>query len=195
MDRAHAPISVSLIDPAARNVVLTAIVKTLHEPDEARLEELLLSGLTPEMADKLHALTASDLLSLANSPNCRIGVLVDWISLDRAMGLFHATRRTNELLEYFITHGASRRLLRRLFSLTETEYRQRAQALGYDAWRRGRVPLPPENEREAIGMHWHAMGEAGDVRRRYYELHRRFAHHPIAALEHVVTQFTSQFAR
>ncbi|HEU0202283.1 MAG TPA: STY4526/YPO1902 family pathogenicity island replication protein [Burkholderiaceae bacterium] len=191
MDLVQPPPIVWLTDAACRNVVLTDLVKMLHQPDEARLEELVSSGITPQLMDRLYSLTACDLMRVANMPLCRIGVHIDWTSFARALDVHQAAKHASEILEYFIRHGASRRLLRRLFSLSDAEYRSRAMALGLDPCRRGRVPMPAESERDAIGLAWHALTRqhAADPRRCYYELHRRFSACSIAALEQVLFQF------
>jgi hypothetical protein len=182
--------NISLSDATVRLALLTEICRCIHQVDEPRLAEFITSGMPMDLVDVFDKLSHGDLKRLAESKAYHIRVAFDWKQLKMDLERIQKHRRQQETLEYFIRHGASRRLTRRLFSLTETDHKRMATALGIDAARRGRVSLPSQREREAIGARWYALGKTTtDLRRRYLELHQAFEAWSICALESVVDHF------
>jgi hypothetical protein len=188
---ARHPHPIALKDPAARLFVLARLISAMEEHDGNHCEELAAAGLSPAFAERLRNLPFTDAARLVRSPHFKVGIVVDWLSGEKALERESAVRNEQALFEEFVRRGASTHLLRRLFKAQNWRVRKFAHLLE-DAHRRrpGNVALPDPETREAIGRAWHDLTVTHpDLRRRYLALHERFPQVPLTAIEKVVQRF------
>jgi Protein of unknown function (DUF2857) len=183
-----------LRDPGFRAMALTCLVSLIEEFNEERLDEMAAAGITPELYERVRRLDLLQILRLARDPQLKLHLLADGRSLAAALTRVQDRRAHQLNVEYFIQRGASRRMLRALFKLTDRQIRQHCQTLG-KARRAGRTRLPTWEERCAIVTLWRRLcEELADDRARYLQLHAQYAQYSLAALEHVVRE-AEQLAR
>ena len=95
--------------------------------------------------------------------------------------------------EYFIIHGASRRMVCSYFKLSHEEYRVLREQLRPGDGVGGRTALPPVPIRDAIHDAWFSIQKlmAGHpCRERIYALHKQFSDLRISALQQTIFEFS-----
>jgi len=177
----------AVVSPGAKQM-LVALLVTLAQ--EGARGDAPASGIVAGEAllERLAALSLAELRRLADDGALELVVRYDG---DRvAWSLQAAARRHAEhaMLEYFVRHGASRSLLRKLFRISRAHIDSVRKALRLPPTQ-GRPKLPHGREREAIVAQWSALSEtASDARSCYRELHRAFPRYSIAALDAVLRE-------
>jgi hypothetical protein len=177
----------AVVAPGAQ-LMLVALLVTLARA-EARDED---TG-APDGARGDAALRRLAQLSLAEihdlAERGTFKVVVSYEGAQLAWSLRAAAHRRSEqaLLEYFMRHGASRALLRELFTLSRARIGAMRRTLRL-APLQGRPNLPPVREREAVVAAWASFAGSPDRRTRYHALHRAFPRYSIAALDAVLRE-------
>jgi hypothetical protein len=173
-----------LVDAQVRLVVLSHVAVRLAE---ARPGDLQAVGIENAQLTRLRQLSALDLNRLAAMRHLTIRIAFDAVALKAGLRAVALVNEAHALEAYFIRHGASWRLMRRLFKLRRKVTHRRRRELG--AWRpAGRVRLPDYATRERIHRAWLRI-EDHSPRVRYYRLHQAFAPLAIAVLEAVLREF------
>jgi hypothetical protein len=170
-----------LLDPQLRLVLLHHLALSLAR---AGPEQVGAAGLTPEQLARLRQLPAVDLARLAAMAGLTIGIALDGAALQTGLRSLVMLDEARALETYFIRHGASARLMSRLFRLPRKRTLQLRRDLGV-LRPSGRVRLPDHDTRERIFLAWHALEEPVP-RLRYHQLHQAFPQFPIAVLEVIV---------
>lgn len=141
-------------------------------------------GVAARMMRSLSPLSAADLKRLSVMNDLRIRVELDHESLDAGLRLLQRINEARELEAYFVRHGASAPLIRRLFKTRRDEvYRRRRES--DTRIPKGTPPLPTYEIRQRVQRRWVALGEL-PLRTRYHQLHQEFPSHPIRVLERIV---------
>lgn len=174
----------SLEDAQVRLIVLNHIAVRLSGTDA---EALRAAGIENELLERLRALSAADLHRLANMREPMFAVTVDAARLKAGLRALALSNEAKALETYFIRHGASWQMMKRLFKVRHKLTLQRRRDLGIRR-RAGRLQLPDFPTRERIWRIWPAI-DALDPRARYYQLHQSFPDLSLEALETVVAEF------
>ena len=119
-----------------------------------------------------------------------IAVTVDSHRLRAGLRALALTNEAKALEAYFIRHGASWTMMKRLFKMRHKLTLGRRRECGI---RRppGRLPLPDIATRERIWRAWAEITEP-DPRARYYRLHQTFRELSLEALETVVLELENE---
>lgn len=162
---------------------------------------LLALLLAPELVDaasharivrRLRASSWRELVLLARSGQPKVHLHLDAEQIERTLRMIRGRLDREDRLDYFIEHGATTAMLRRLFRLPVAQIKaRRAQLLG--AHRQRRPALPKVAERDAVHRAW---WQIRDERRRepptvddYLRLQRRFPRYSFATLEAIINEF------
>ena len=172
-----------LLDPHVRLILLNHIAVRLNGNDA---EELRAAGIETEELQRLRALSAADLHRLATMREPMIALIVDGHRLKAGLRALTHINEAKALETYFIRHGASWTMMKRLFKVRHKLTLQRRREYGV---RRppGRAALPDFATRERIWRVWAAIDEL-DQRARYYRLHQRFQGLSFEVLAIVITE-------
>ena len=173
-----------LSDTHVRLILLSHIAVRLNGNDPA---ELLAAGIETEQLEHLKELSAGDLHRLAAMREPMIALTVDGHKLKAGLRALALTNEAKTLETYFIRHGASWRMMKKLFKVRHKLTLQRRREYGV---RRppGRAPLPDFNTRKRIWRAWAAIGDP-DPRAHYYQLHRSFPDLSLEVLATVIVKF------
>ena len=177
----------AIVAPAAKLMLVAMLVALAHaESTDGPVPEVELSGSEP-LLKRLAKLTLSELERLADTGALRIIVSCDRAEIAWSLQASARRRAEQSLLEYFIRHGAPRKLLRALFSVSRGQVEAIRKRLRITPVA-GRPKLPRSREREAIVVAWAKLGAAADRRAGYHELHRMFPRYSIATLDQVLRE-------
>ncbi len=140
----------------------------------------------------LQELTWRELVLLVKSGYPKVNMQLSSTGMDHALRSIRDQLEREDRLDYFIEHGATTALLRRLFRLPVAAIKaRRAQLLGPHKQRRPRLPRPAE--RDAVHRVW---WEIRAERRKqpptvedYVRLHRAFPRYTFASLEATINEF------
>jgi hypothetical protein len=173
-----------LHDAQVRLALLNHIAVRLGGDDA---EALRVAGIETELLEHLRRLSAADLHRLAAMREPMFAVSVDAERLRAGLRALALTNEAKAQETYFIRHGASWTMMKRLFKVRHKLTLQRRRELGV---RRppGRLTLPDPATRERIWRVWAAMTDT-DPRTRYYQLHQAFRDFSLEVLETVVCEF------
>ena len=173
-----------LHDAHVRLVLLSHIAVQGNAGDP---EILRAAGIENELLEHLRRLSAPDLHRLAAMREPMFAVSVDADRLKAGLRALALTNEAKAQETYFIRHGASWSMMKKLFKVRHKLTLQRRRELGV---RRlpGRLTLPRAATRERIWRFWNAMTDT-DPRTRYYQLHQAFRDFSLEALETVVCEF------
>src|ERR1035437_9093212 len=94
----------ALNNPEVRGLILKFLSGLI---DEGQIQPLLSGGLTPELLDALRNRRMRDIARVAMDSSIGFHLKVDSPRLTRAFLSLDAAVRDQELLEYFVKHGAS----------------------------------------------------------------------------------------
>lgn len=173
-----------LHDAHVRLVLLNHIAVRLNGGDS---EVLRAAGIENELLERLGRLSAADLHRLAAMREPMFAVSVDADRLKAGLRALALTNEARAQEAYFLRHGASWTMMKRLFKVRHKLTLQRRRELGV---RRpaGRLSLPNPATRERIWKAWAAIGDP-NPRTRYYQLHQAFPDLSLEVLETVVSEF------
>ena len=150
-------------------------------------EELRAAGMQAELLEHLKGLSAADLHRLANMREPMFAITVDANKLKAGLRALALGNEAKAQETYFIRHGASWSLMKKLFKVRHKLTLQRRRELGIRRLS-GRLQLPNMATRERIWCVWAAITET-DPRARYYQLHQSFHDLSLEVLEVVVAEF------
>ena len=173
-----------LVDAQLRLILLNHIAVRLNGGDS---EELRAVGIETELLEHLRGLSAADLHRLATMREPMIAVSIDANRLRAGLRALALTNEAKAQEAYFIRHGASWTMMKRLFKVRHKLTLQRRRELGIPR-PAGRLTLPDSATRERIWRAWAAI-ENTDPRARYYQLHQSFRDLSLEVLEIVVCEF------
>lgn len=176
-------------DPTLKRLLIEHIVEQI---DGGNIDYLLRAGYSPEFLDDLRRRPTRDLIHLAHS---QLDILfsISEHCIDSGLRLLDMRRSHAEMREYFIIHGATRRMVCSYFKLSQEEYRSLREQLRPGDSVGGRTALPPERVRDEIHKAWHDiqqhMGHK-PCRERIYALHKQFSDLRISALQQTIFEFS-----
>jgi len=172
-----AAVPVAISDPALMRVLLLHLIEQEHSvlPDE-------LAHFLTEVRDR----PLGDFLALTSGRTLRVSVLLGGVT--PSLRQVDISKDEAAMLQYFAKHGASRALLKRLFSIST----DRAIALTKEFGQVGRARRPKEDLCDQVHLAWHelqqGMGDA-PLRNRLYALHQRFTALSIREIESALSEF------
>jgi hypothetical protein len=150
-------------------------------------EALRAAGIETEVLEHLKGLSAADLLRLAAMRDPMFTVTVDPKRLKAGLRALALSNEAKAQETYFVRHGASWSLMKKLFKVRHKLTLQRRRELGISR-RSGRLQLPAIATRERIWRVWAAITDP-DPRARYYQLHQSFRDLSLEVLEIVIAEF------
>ncbi len=172
-----AAVPVAISDPALKRVLLQHLIEQ---------EQSVLPGNLAQFLSEVRERPLQDFLALTNARTLRVSILLGGV--EPSLRQVDTSNDEEAMLQYFAKNGASRALLRRLFSVTA----ERAVELTQEFGQVGRARRPKEEVCDQVHMAWHelqhGMGEA-PLRQRLYALHQRFAALSIRELESALSEF------
>ena len=176
-----------LLDAQVRLILLNHIAVRLNGSNSAELQA---AGIETELLEHLRALSAADLHRLASMREPMISVTVDASRLKAGLRALALTNEAKAQETYFLRHGASWTLMKRLFKVRHKLTLQRRRELGVHR-PPGRLQLPDAAVRERIWRVWAAMNDL-EPRARYYQLQQSFPNLSLEVLETVVSEFENE---
>jgi hypothetical protein len=144
------------------------------------------AGANASLLTRLQQLTAPEMSTLAAMHQSLVRVELDESALQSALRALDGVIQAQALETYFIRHGASRHMMRALFSVSYSATYRRRRAHGVPA-PRSRFSLPPVHTCERIWRTWHTLADA-PLRHAFYQLHQAHPQFSIALLEAVVAE-------
>ncbi|MBE0623473.1 MAG: DUF2857 family protein [Burkholderiales bacterium] len=173
-----------LSDTHVRLILLNHIAVRLTGCDSA---DIRAAGIETEQLQHLRELSAPDLHRLAAMREPMIAVSIDSRRLKAGLRALTLTNEVQAMETYFIRHGASWTMMKRLFKLRHKLTLQRRREYGV---RRppGRTPLPDVAIRKRIWQVWAAIGDS-DPRARYFRLQQAFPNFSLDVLGSVIAKF------
>ena len=174
-----------LLDAQLRLLLLNHIAVRASDSEELRA-----AGMEAELLEHLKGLSAGDLHRLANMREPMFAITVDANKLKAGLRALTLGNEAKAQETYFIRHGASWSLMKKLFKVRHKLTLQRRRELGI-CRRSGRLQLPDMATRERIWRVWAAITDA-DPRARYYQLHQSFRDFSLEVLETVVAEFEKE---
>lgn len=178
-------IALALDDAPTRMFLLTRLVDKIESGDA--INELMRAGFDQATIEQLRGMSMSDALRFT-SDTCGLSLQVEPGAMQGHLTRLAHAKRLRERLEYFISNGASPRLLMQLFRISPTEARRLRKLLAPATASGGRTRTPTDEEREDIATAWRALQQnrALDDCDRVWMLHQQFNTHWIATLELVI---------
>lgn len=179
-------------DPATRLFLLTRLIQTFDAGDQAVLDDLLRSGFTPELIDKLRSLSLVDALRFV-AEHCGLSVGVHADAVAQRMAQLDRVRADRQLYEYFIHAGASPSTISRLFRVATGDVRRLRRLVAPHVACGGRPRVLAEALREQIAAAWTQItASEPSERQALWLLHQRFPQESMAALEAVIRPATPE---
>jgi hypothetical protein len=155
-------------------------------------EELRAAGIDAEVLEHLRGLSAADLHRLAAMREPIFTFTLDAKRLKAGLRALVLGNEVKAQETYFIRHGASWSLMKKLFKVRHKLTLQRRRELGI-LRRSGRLQLPDMATRERIWRVWAAITDPSP-RACYYQLHQSFRDLSLEVLEIVVAEFEKEAA-
>lgn len=180
---------IDIKDPTIKRILIEHMVEQI---DHGNIDQLLKSGFSAELLDNLRHRPSRDFINLARTA-LDIKFTLSEAVLDSGLRLLDMRRSHDMLQEYFIIHGASRRMVCSYFKLSQDEYRGLREVLRPGESSGGRTPMPPEHVRDQIHAAWHEIQRdkaSEPCRVRVYELHKRFSDLRISVLQQTIAEFS-----
>ena len=170
------------VDDVQLRLLLLQHAAEYFSPDNPRA----VRGLGPDatLLTRLQQLTAREMSTLAAMRQPLVRVELDEEGLQSGLRMLEGVIQAKELETYFIRHGASRRMMHVLFSVSYSDTYRRRRAYSVPV-PRSRFRLPPIDTCERIWRTWHGLSTA-PLRYAYYQLHQAYPQFSIALLEAVV---------
>lgn len=178
--------AVMMKDPAAKLFALTLLVAAIDSSDPDVLSQMIGSGVTPELMDRLRQMPLSEASRFALG-RCGVTIAIDSTQMSAQFARIDRAQADREVLEYVIRNGASPSLLSRLFGLSHSDARRMRRALMPEANAGGRPRVPDPDQHVAIKAEWDRLLAVHTCERaRFRALHEKFSSLHIASLELVV---------
>ena len=182
---------IEIKDPVLKRLLLEHLIEQM---EQGGLDQLLESGVWPEVLDSLRQRTARDLLQVSIM-DIKLGFDVDSAGVMEAFTRLDAVRRDNELKEYFVIVGAAPQVMAKLFKLTADQIRVLRDVLcTNDRPTGGRPRLPEIRVREQIHHSWCQLAQEqpeASLKERLYQMHQQHREIPINSLWAVLNEFDS----
>lgn len=187
-------ITLPINDAGARLFLLTRLILTFDEGDQAILADLVGAGFTPELIDKLRGMSLVDALRFVAS-HCGLALAVDADAVKAQMNNLERMRADRKLYEYFIHAGASPALISRLFNVASDDVRRLRKLIAPQVACGGRPRAPDESLRTKIEAVWlRIRSEEPSDRQAMWKLHQEFQDLSMGTLENVVRPSARQFS-
>lgn len=185
-DSARKPSALPVRDPLARLLLLSQLIATIDQGDHDQLADLLGCGFTPDLIQQLRAMTIADAVRFTTDA-CGFSVTIDAHAMRRRFAHVERTRTDQQLVEYFVRHGATPRLMSALFRVGVNDVRRLRRLLAPSTARGGRPRALSEPLRAAVTQAWDRIRNTQcSDRQRLWLLHQQFNDQSIASLESVV---------
>jgi hypothetical protein len=182
--------NININDPTLTKLLLEHMVE---QAEAGGLDDLLASGLRPELVDDLRQRPLRDFYYAAQHGGLAMSVQIDVRALETCLWRRDQAKHTEMLKEYFIRNGASIDLLRTLFTLSKQELQRYRSDLDLSkSGSNGRPRMPPASIRDKIHQRWHDIVQAqpqSHDRYRLWLLHQDYSAYSISALHRVITEF------
>lgn len=104
---------INISDPTLTKMLLEHVVE---QAEAGGLDQLLASGLRPELVDDLRQRPLRDFFYAARNGGLAMSVQFDIKNLEACLWRRDIAKHTETLKEYFVRHGASIEMLRSLFN-------------------------------------------------------------------------------
>jgi hypothetical protein len=143
---------ITIADPTIRRVLIEHVIELL---DGGGMDQLLHAGYSPEFLDNLRQRPTRDLIHIAGA-SIEVSFSIPEECIENNLRLLDMRRGHVKLREYFIQHGASRRMVFSYFKLSHDEYRELREML-FLGKSGGRTPMPPAAVRDAIHRTWYEL--------------------------------------
>lgn len=170
-------------DPGARLYLLTRLILSFDESDQAMLAELVECGFTPDLIDKLRTMSMVDALRFT-AAHCGLSLGVDAQVVRQQVQQLERTRADRQLYEYYIHAGASPNLIGRLFGVAPHDVRRLRKLIAPTVATGGRPRHPTDELRAEIEVAWERIQLAEPSERlALYLLHQEFKDLTMATLE------------
>lgn len=170
-------------DPAARLYLLTRLVLSFDESDQAMLAELVACGFTPDLIDTLRNMSMVDALRFTAN-HCGLSLGVDAQAVRQQVQHLERSRADRQMYEYFIHAGASPNLIGRLFGVAPHDVRRLRKLIAPSVASGGRPRHPTDELRACIEAAWQRIRQAEPGERQaLYLLHQEFKDVSMATLE------------
>lgn len=172
------------VDDVQLRLVLLQHAAERFSPDNPRA----VRGPAPDatLLARLQQLTALEMSTLAAMRQPLVRIELDEKGLQSGLRLLEGVIQAKAMETYFIRHGASRRMMHVLFSVSYSVTYRRRRAYGVPA-PKSRFSLPAIELCERIWRTWHGLSTA-PLRHAYYQLHLTYPQFSIALLEAVVKE-------
>jgi hypothetical protein len=144
------------------------------------VDELMRQGVSPDTCDRLRQLSVADLDSIIKLGKGAISFTVDGAALNHAVRTNLSIERDQSIIQYFLEHGATIKMMDHLFKLTREEVEQYRDAWGFKV-RQGKPPQITSKQQDSILANWRSI-TATTERDRYHQLHRQFPNTSLASL-------------
>ncbi|MDH1503378.1 hypothetical protein [Comamonas terrigena] len=172
-----AAVPVAISDPALKRVLLQHLIEQ---------EQSVLPGDLAQFLSEVRERPLQDFLALTNARTLRVSVLLGGV--EPSLRQVDTSKDEAAMLQYFARHGASRALLKRLFSVSTERTVELTKGFGQV----GRARRPKADVCDQVHLAWHelqhGMGDA-PLRQRLYSLHQRFSELSIRELESALSEF------
>ncbi len=170
-------------DPGARLYLLTRLILSFDESDQAMLAEFVECGFTPDLIDKLRTMSLVDALRFT-ATHCGLSLGVDAHVVRQQVQHLERTRADRQMYEYFIHAGASPNLIGRLFGVAPHDVRRLRKLIAPTVATGGRPRHPTDELRADIEMAWERIRQIEPSERQaLYLLHQEFKGVTMATLE------------
>lgn len=179
-------------DPWIKRTVLAMLVERI---DAGGIDDLLQAGFTGAFLDAIRHRPARDLIRIAEVPQLEICVRFDEQAVLNQLARLDMMRRDAALREYFVVHGAPRRLLCELFRMSAEDVRQLREQLLPAGQQSGRARLPPEKVRDQVHARWDAIQREqanASLREQFYLLHQSFPDLRIDSICLTLSEFSDE---
>ncbi|RMX08230.1 DUF2857 family protein [Corticibacter populi] len=183
-------LSITVSSQAIVTLVLLEIIQKIET--KSGLDELLRNGCDAASIDLLRRRPARDLSDIAPFLARSLLFAIDMDEVRTCLLRLDSMRRTQQQLEYFVKHGASRQMVNQLFSVSQSDVRAMQEMLIGPSRGPGRTSLPKTSERDEIHQDWHRISLAHTgLREQLYHLHMEHPDYTIEALWQTVNEFNA----
>lgn len=184
-------IKVAIKDP----IIKTLIVEDLLQQAQADAGSLERQGLDPNWIKNYLGEEARELMraSLRSSQYADVEfvVTISEAQINHAISRAADEKRVKQLTEYFVRHGASITMLRKMFKMGKHEIQAAKQLLSTEH-KLGRPQMPSPFVREEVHQQWDKIVKANTempIREHLYLLHQAFQKFSLATLWQVINEF------
>ena len=180
---------IQIKDPTIRRLLIEHMVEQIDGGD---IDLLLHAGFSPTFLDNIRHRPCRDFIQLAQT-SIDIRIQLSEHGVDSGLRLLDMRRGFAAQLEYFIIHGASRRMVCSYFKLSHDEYRRLREVLRPGDGQGGRTPMPQPSVRDEIHHAWYEIQKSmadAPIRERIHALHQRYVSLRISALQQTISEFS-----